>query len=258
MSVDRMKSRFRDAPGVMISVHRGCWGPLPENSAAAVQAASAFDVVEVDVRLDALGDAYFMHDRSLLRMTGWDEAANGVAPGLLDDLRLKSGAGGETEPLTAHSVPRLEDGFAAICAGGAIFDLDVKLREDLVAVATQVSALGMAARATLKIDVETRADIAELKSLEAAFDIMVMAKVRLECDADLDIVRALKDADLAVVEVVHSDVELLRHACKIGGASMRVGVLTIDPAHSCGLSDTRAKRDPDAVCAVTCPLQIRA
>lgn len=247
MSVDRMKSRFRDTSGVLISVHRGLWAVHPENSAPAIQAAAEWDVVEVDVRLDDTGRAFFMHDRNLLRTTGWDEPSNGAPQGMLADLRLKAGAGGEGAAQTDVGIPFLADGFDALGRSNAIFDLDVKRREDLVAVAEQTAALSASDRATLKIKVESRADIADLKTIEAAFDIMVMAKVELHSDRDLSILRALKDADQAIVELKFADFALLERACDIGGTLMRIGALTINVSHSLDLNDHRAMTTTDRV-----------
>ena len=77
MSVAALKSRFREDPSrVMISVHRGRWNPLPENSLAAIRAAAAWDVVEVDLRLASDGTAYLMHDDTLERTANHPAASS--------------------------------------------------------------------------------------------------------------------------------------------------------------------------------------
>lgn len=247
MSVSNMKARFRAQPRPMISVHRGLWGEAPENSCSAIQAAAKWDVVEVDVRLDGEGRAFFMHDKSLLRTTGLDMPSNGVDPYRLRDLKLLSGAGGDGARATSEAVPWLSNGFAALDGTNAIFDLDVKRPEDLPAVAREVAGLGETDRATLKAKVESPEDILALKKLEKDFGIMVMAKVQLGDARVLDILRALKAADVAAVEVKYASLDLLAAACVIGGDTMRLSVLTLDIVHNCGLCDDLALANPDAV-----------
>ena len=247
MSVSEMKARFRAAPRPMISVHRGLWSQAPENSCSAIQAAAAWDVVEVDVRLDGAGRAFFMHDQTLLRTTGLDVPANGVDPIVLRDLKLMPGGGGAPADATSEPVPWLSNGFAALDGTNAIFDLDVKRPEDLGAVAREVADLGECHRATLKAKVASPTDIPALKELESAYGVMVMAKLQLNAKADLDMLHALKAADVAVVEVKYASLDLLAAGCAIGGDQMRLSVLTLDIVHYCDLSDRRALENPDAV-----------
>ena len=242
-----MKARFRDMPGrVMTSVHRGLWGPLPENSLAAIRAASDWDVVEIDLRVDGAGAAYVMHDDTLERTTGHPSATSGADPDVLAGLRLREGAGGNT-PLTDQHIPTLADAASAIVGTGAVFDYDVKRAEDVRQVAEELARLGIADTGTLKIDVTGSDDIRTLKALEADFGVMVMAKVGIRDTADLDVIQTLADADQAAVEVSYASLPLLAQACAIGGDAMRLGVYTLDGVHCCGMSDGRAVNTPDAV-----------
>lgn len=247
MSVAAMKARFRNVPSVTVSVHRGAWGPLPENSLAAIRAAADWDVIEVDVALDANGDAYLMHDDTLARMTGHPGLSEGADPRVLPTLFLREGAGGAAAALSRQHVPRLTEAFAALEGSDAIFDLDVKHPENVPAVAAQVARLGGQDRATVKIDVGSLADIQALKELETRHGVMVMAKVTLRNAGDLRLVRALRDSDQAVVEMWFDDLGLVARACAIAGNVTRIGTYTLDPVHCCGLSDARALKDPDAV-----------
>jgi len=247
MSVYDMKARFRAAPCPMVSVHRGLWREAPENSCPAIQAAAKWDIVEVDVRLDRDGRAYFTHDQSLLRTTGVDVPSDGVDPNVLRDLNLLSGAGGLNVSTTSEKVPWLSDGLAALDGSNAVFDLDVKRPEDLPLVAREVAILGKADRATLKTKVVSAADIRALKDLEATYGVMVMAKVQLKDLNALDTLRALEAADVAIVEVKYASLDLLEAACAIGGDTMRLSVLTLDIVHNCDLYDSLALADPDAV-----------
>ena len=247
MHVEAMKARFRAAPQqVTVSVHRGRWGPLPENSAAAIREASAWDVVEIDLRLDENGTPYVIHDASLLRTTGASAASDGAKPGLIDVLFLKEGAGGDAATMTDEGVPYIEAAFDAL-GPNAVFDLDVKRDQDIEPVAAYIASLGQQGRATLKIDVANMADIERLHTLEHNHDIMIMAKLALRTDADLAVMEHLRDADVALVEVWFADLAVLEQACAIGGESLRVGVFTLDGIHCCGMSDANALADPDAV-----------
>ena len=247
MHAQAMKARFRAAPeNVTVSVHRGCWGPLPENSAAGIRKASAWDVVEIDLRLAENGRPYVIHDPSLTRTTGAWAASDGAEGDLLDVLFLKEGAGGDDAPMTDEGIPFIEDAFAAL-GPDAVFDLDVKREQDIEAVAAYVAKLGQQGRATLKIDVPTEWAIPRLRALEEKYDIMFMAKLPLRTEQDVAVMEILRAADVAMVEVSFQTIELLEKACAIGGDDIRVGVFTLDGIHCCDMSDANALADPDAV-----------
>ena len=246
MHVENMKARFRAARHVMVSVHRGLWGPLPENSLPGIRAASDWDVVEVDVQLDAQGNPYLIHDDTLTRMTGADAASDGADPTLISSLRLKEGMGGDDAAFTDEPVPDLAAAFAAL-GPDAVFDLDVKRDKDIEPVATHVVRLGGQGRATLKIDTPDARAIARLQSLESNYDIMVMAKLMLRSKADLDLMEQLRAANVAMAEVYYGSLDLLEQACAIGGDVTGIGIYTLDGIHCCGMADAKALEDPDAV-----------
>lgn len=247
MSIAAMKARVRSGPGVWISVHRAAWGPLPENSLAAIRTATRWEVIEIDAALDAEGRAFLMHDDTLERMTGNPAETDGADPALIASLWLREGAGGAGARVTGEPIPRLDEALAAIAGTGAIFDVDVKREKDVPAVAAQIAEAGGQDRATVKIAVEDAAGIAALKALEAEFGVLVMAKVDLHTEADLALIEALREADQAQVEMWFADMALLEAACRIGGPGLRIGTYTLDPVHCCGLSDAAALKDPDAV-----------
>lgn len=243
-----LKSRFRaNRRHTMVSAHRGLWDPLPENSMAAIRAASLFEVIEIDVQLDRHGVPYLLHDPTLDRMTGVAGDAGGVDPSLRAGLRLRQGAGGDAARMTEEHVPTLDEAFRALDRTGAVFDLDVKRPQDVEAVAAAVAGLGCQDLATLKIDVATPKDIARLVALEEAYDIMVVAKIRLASRDDLPLVVSLREADVAAVEVWFDDLNLLGRATAFAGDLMRFGTYTLNDVHCAGLSDARALRDPGAV-----------
>lgn len=243
-----LKAWFRARPReALVSVHRGLWHPLPENSLSAIRAAYRWDVVEIDVRLDADGTPYLMHDASLERMAGEKIGSDGLAKAHRSRLRLKAGAGGASEPLTDEHVPTLGEAFDALASSGAVFDLDVKRPQDIEAVGAAVADLGRQDLATLKMEVTSAKDIAALVALEKRFDMMVMAKLHLRSRDDLALVVALREADVAAIEVSFTDLNLLRRATSFAGDLIRFGTFTLDEVHCCGLSDRFARRDPGAV-----------
>lgn len=243
-----VKARFRAHPRyVMVSVHRGLWDPLPENSISAIRGALNCDVVEVDVQLDAEGTPYLMHDETWDRMTGLSVTTAGADPYLRRTARLREGAGGADAAMTVEVIPTLEDAFLAIDRTGAIFDLDVKWDEDIEAVAEVVEGLGCQDLCTLKVDIRRIDDIAGLVELERRYDIMVMAKLKLRSKADLALVVALREADVAAAEVWFDDLNLLRSATAFASDLVRFGTYTLDPVHCLRLSDRNALSQPGAV-----------
>ncbi|MEM9426454.1 MAG: glycerophosphodiester phosphodiesterase family protein [Pseudomonadota bacterium] len=243
-----LKARFRARPRKpMVSVHRGLWPAFPENSLSAILAARSWDVVEIDVQLDRHGTPYLMHDDTLTRMTGDAHATGVIGPDHRAKLRLKAGAGGAAEPFTDEPVPTLEQAFNVLEGSSAAFDLDVKHAEQIDAVGAAVADMGHQNMATLKMDVASAEDIAALVALEKRYDIMVMAKLRLQSRDDLALVVALREADVAAVEIWFDDLNLLRRATSFAGDLIRFGTYTLDDVHCCGLSDSIAVKDPGAV-----------
>lgn len=243
-----LKAWFRARPKQpMVSVHRGLWQAFPENSLSAILAARSWDVVEIDVQLDRDGTPYLMHDDTLARMTGDAHQVSAIDARHRETLRLKTGAGGASAPLTDEPVPTLEHAFAVLEGSGAAFDLDVKHADQIDAVAAAVADMGRQDMATLKMDVASGEDIAALVALEKRFDIMVMAKLRLKSRDDLALVVALREADVAAVEIWFDDLNLLRRATSFAGDLIRFGTYTLDDVHCCGLSDSLAVKDPGAV-----------
>ncbi len=247
-TLSAMKSRFRTKRRhVMISPHRGLWDPAPENSLAAIRAATRWDAIEVDVRVDRTGTPFLMHDQTLLRMTGQPVTASDVTPDDLRAFRLRTGSGGTSASPTQERIPTLDEAFAVLEGTLAFFDLDVKRREDTETVAGVVASLGCQDLATLKVDVASVGDVAAVAELERRYDIMVIAKIMLRSKADLALVVALREADIAAVEVGFWDVNLLASATAFASDLIHFGTCTLDANHYCGLSDSLALNNPRAV-----------
>lgn len=229
----------------MISVHRGLWSVAPENSLAAIAAARVYDIIEIDTQVARDGVPVVLHDPDLTRTARSPLRPRDTDHATLVAQALLHGAGGPEAGLTNQRLPTLSQ---ALDAAGpkAFFDIDVKYPEEVEAVASYLARRSQPTCGTLKIDANTPAEIDRLLSLQQRSGIAVMAKVTLP-QAGTDQIRALKNAGVVAVEVWFDDLEMLGAACAIAGDAMAVSTYTLDPVHCCGLSDSRARSDPDRV-----------
>jgi len=203
-----LKARYRAGPAAMIVAHRGAWDAAPENSRAAIRAAAAFDVVEIDGRLAADGGVVLMHDETLLRTTEDARAVAGVTADEIRALRLRHGRGGPEAAVSEERVPGLAEALAA--GPWLLFDLDAKSPAETEAVARAAVAAGAADRAAIKIDVADADGLAELAALEARTGLAVTAKLVLRDAESLALVEPVAAADVAVAEVWFDDLDLVR------------------------------------------------
>ena len=92
----------------LVIAHRTCPRDAAENSLAGISKATELgaDVVEIDVRLSSDGEPMLMHDRWLLRTTGWPLRLDWVRRSIVTRMRLNR-SGGER-------VPSLAEGLAAL------------------------------------------------------------------------------------------------------------------------------------------------
>lgn len=236
--------RARSA-AALISVHRGLWGPAPENSRAGIREGSAIGIVEIDVQLAADGVPVVMHDTSLVRMTGLDRVAGEVSSQEISTLTLRQGLGGPEAGLSTETVPTLAEAIDSAPAE-TFFDFDVKHSAEIEDVARFLAENGYADRGSLKIDVRSESDIHALRTLEDQFGLMVMAKPVLSKDT-LPLISALAEEGVAASEVWFDDLGILAEACARAGDRMAISTYTLDPVHCCGLADNGALKDPDAV-----------
>lgn len=247
-SLSAMKSRFRaHVSNVMVVAHRGDWGPLPENSLAAIRAAARWDGIEVNVRLDGNRTPCLVNDSDLMRVSGQPVSASEHTASTRDGLRLRSGAGGAGAAPTDHYIATLDQAFAAVDGTGAILELDVKDAGEMDEVAHVVASLGCQDLAVFKRDVRGPGDIAALVAFERRYDTMVAARIELRSKADLGLVVALRHADVAAVEIAFSDINLLASATAFSRDLIRFEASTLDARCNCGLSDSLARRQPRAV-----------
>jgi glycerophosphoryl diester phosphodiesterase len=229
----------------MISVHRGLWGSAPENSLAAISGAGDYGIIEIDTQLARDGVPVVIHDPDLVRTTGKAMRPRDTDHTTLVAQFLYDGLGGANASLTEQKLPTLADALAG-AGPNAFFDIDVKYPTEIEAVAQMLARSNQHLMGSLKIDTRTPADIENLLSLQQRFGVMVMAKVVLP-EAGLDHIRDLTKAGVAAAEVWFDDLGQLSEACHIAGNNMAISTFTLDPVHCCGLTDTRALSDPDAV-----------
>jgi glycerophosphoryl diester phosphodiesterase len=241
------KQRFRKALGshgrkAAISVHRGLWGPAPENSRAAIFGGSELGIVEFDIQLAADAVPVVMHDDTLDRMTGISGAVSETPAHLITSLRLREGDGGSDASLTNEKVPLLDE-ILHHAPKGAYFDFDAKNPGEIEQIAAYIAARQASGRGSVKIDTLDASDVGVLCELERRHGMVVMAKVVLS-DAGIRHIVALRDAGVAAAEVYFDSLEQLAEACSVAGDDLAISTYTLDPFHCCGLSDSLALADP--------------
>ena len=243
---EQFRERWRSRPSkALISVHRGLWGPAPENSREGISKGAAFGIVEIDVQMAFDGVPIVMHDSDLVRMTGDQRDVRDVSSDEIASLPLLQGDGGSDAIPSSETVPTLSQVLDA-APEGIFFDFDVKHPHEVEAVAKFLADHGFHQMGSLKIDVESEADIAHLADLENQFGIMVMAKVVIS-PSSLPLFPLLADAGVAAAEVWFDDLDLLAQASRSVGDTLAMSTYTLDPVHCCGLSDKRALVEPQAV-----------
>ncbi|MEI4473525.1 glycerophosphodiester phosphodiesterase family protein [Frigidibacter sp. MR17.24] len=242
-------SRATRTPRVAVVAHRGHWDAAPENSLAAIVAAAeaGCTVAEIDIRRTADGALVLMHDASCRRTTGHDLAPAAATLAELSALPLLARDGGPGAAPTAQTVPTLAAALA-VARGRIFLDLDLKDLSLAPEVIAAVRAAGAEDRVDLKARVETAEDCRRLAALQAESGIAMMAMARFTaatCAARLD---ALAAAPPFMVEASFDDADLLPAICaRLNRLGTAVWVNTLDCAHDCGLSDSAALADPDAV-----------
>lgn len=229
----------------MISVHRGLWGPAPENSLAAISAAAPFGIIEIDAQMAADGVPVVIHDPDLMRTAGVDLIPQQTDHNTLTAQKLRAGAGGPKAQWSDQYIPTLEQALKA-AGSDAYFDIDVKYPEEVDAVAAALAQMGLGHAGSLKIKTSTSSDIEQLLGLQKRCGAMVMAKVTLP-DAGLDHIKELVEAGVAAAELWFDDLGQLADACALAGDQMAMSTYTLDPVHCIGLSDARALQDADQV-----------
>ncbi|MEM7320951.1 MAG: glycerophosphodiester phosphodiesterase family protein [Pseudomonadota bacterium] len=236
--------RARTAPA-LISVHRGLWGPAPENSVQAILDGVSVGIVELDVQLASDGVPVVFHDDGLDRMTEAGGLLNSLDHRSLTGLELRQADGGPDNALSGQFVPDFQSLLSRL-PDSAFCDFDAKLEHEAEPIAAEIARLGQQSKGSIKISTSCPADIERLLALQNRYGLMVMAKVVLP-KAGLDHMRALVSAGVAAAELWFDDLDQLASACAIAGSDMAISTYTLDPVHCCGLSDAQALVNPDRV-----------
>jgi glycerophosphoryl diester phosphodiesterase len=232
-----------------IVAHRGAWHHAPENSIAAIENAVAggYDIVELDIRQSADGGLFILHDDTLERMAGIDRIPEEMTIAEISSLRLRMADGGPDQPFTTETIPTLEQVLETV-RGRIFVDLDLKDREMMGIVAAKVKELGMADQVDLKAPAGTPEALSWLAGQRGIDGIpfMGMAFFREEsadrtAEAILSIRPFMCEAKFDRLETLAGQHQRLRE----GGISLWVN--TLDQVSCCGLTDSAALADPDAV-----------
>lgn len=244
--VDFIRSAVR---GCAIVAHRGAWHHAPENSVAGIEAAIAIgcQVVEVDVRRSADGVLFLMHDDTLERMAGRDVVAQSLTGAELAATQLFAGDGRTPEALTDHKIPTLSEALEA--ARGRIFvDLDLKDPRLFPEVVAAVDDMNMAGEVDLKARVDSPEARAWLAAQGDLRGIAFMAMARLTDDGGDEIAGVLEEMAPFMCETKFESLAALeRQRARLEKANISIWVNTLDPVSCCGLTDSAALADPDAI-----------
>jgi glycerophosphoryl diester phosphodiesterase len=237
-----LQARGRSA---LISVHRGLWSQAPENSLAAIRAAAGYGIIEIDAQLSCDGVPVVIHDADLIRTTGLAGRVSDTDHASLTALPLLEGDGGPGAATTKETLPTLDQALRA-AGPDDYFDIDVKHPHEVEAIAAFLARNDLQTRGSLKISTANPGDIDRLLSLQTRYGMMVMAKVNLP-EVGPAHIRDLTRAGVAAAEVFFDDLDQMTEACQIGGTDMAISTYTLDPVHCCGLCDSLAQSDPEAV-----------
>ena len=202
-------------------------------------------MVEIDVQLSADGVPVVIHDTTLDRTTGRSGQVRALPAEVLTKTPLEG-----TEELLPDLSSALEAGGDAL-----LFDVDVKLPEELPPVAAFLSSHPSRARLILKADVSCQASLDALLDLQSSCGITVIAKTILSEPNQIELLEAIKAAEVAAIELGFKDLTLLQEAVNIG---VPITTYTLPDVHCAGLSDALALKDPSAVWGVLAEAGVRA
>ncbi|MFA5321328.1 MAG: glycerophosphodiester phosphodiesterase family protein [Smithella sp.] len=126
-----------DSTGPLVAAHRGAHKDAPENSLAAIRAASLLgaDFVEVDVRHTLDGVLVLMHDSNASRTTGLDAEINTLTYAQVQQLTLLNSDSSDPE---TTQVPTLNEALTLASEVSVMLYVDIRTdRDDLVVAAIQ-------------------------------------------------------------------------------------------------------------------------
>ncbi|WEX08040.1 glycerophosphodiester phosphodiesterase family protein [Chelativorans sp. AA-79] len=235
--------------GCAIAAHRGAWHAASENSVEAIENAIAagYEIVEIDVRQSADGHLFLMHDETLERMAGRAEVAERLGIAELKAIRLREADGGEGRATTSATIPTLREALEV--ARGRIFvDLDLKDRDLMPRVITDVVDMGMGSQ----VDVKARVDSSEARQWLAGMGDMrgvpFMAMARFANGNAAELTDVLEAMAPFMCETKFDRIETIaERKLRFADARIAIWVNTLDPVSCCGLTDSAALADPTQV-----------
>ncbi len=232
-----------------IAAHRGIWRDAPENSLLAVEAAiqAGADIVEIDVRRSADGGLFLLHDETLQRMAGIDEAPETLTSAQLAVTMLRNRDGGEGNDMTGERLPSLRQVFE-LTRDRIFLHLDIKDRTVIPDVIACARDMGVAAQVDFWGNLRTAEDLAWVRETVSPHGVLFMAKSRIgarHAEAELDLLFRLAPA---VCEVCFDRIEDIAalHA-RARPAGMALWANTLDSVAFAGFTDTAAMQDPGAI-----------
>jgi glycerophosphoryl diester phosphodiesterase len=232
-----------------VVAHRGIWRNAPENSLSAIQRAidAGYDVVEIDIRRNADGGLFLLHDDTLERMCGLDQAPEALASSDLAVLRLRDRDGGEGNAFTLERLPSLAEVFE-LTRNRIFLHLDVKEREVIPDVIALAKAMGVEHQVDFWASLKTEKDFCWIAKTILPHDVLFLAKTRLNVPGAATQLALLHDLSPAVCEIYFDRLEELAALKDLTrNTGMALWVNTLDSVACAGFTDTAALADPDAV-----------
>jgi glycerophosphoryl diester phosphodiesterase len=232
-----------------VVAHRGIWRDAPENSLVAIEAAihAGCDVVEIDVRRSADGGLFLLHDKTLQRMAGIDEAPEALSSARLASLTLRNRDGGESNEMTAERLPSLQQLFD-LTRDRIFVHLDVKDRAIIPQVIACARDLDVAGQVDFWGNLRSTDDLAWVRETVSPHGVLFIAKSRIGAthpEADLGLLFQLAP-DVCEVCFDHIDDIAALHP-RARHAGMALWANTLDSVAFAGFTDTAAMQNPDAI-----------
>ncbi|KOF17152.1 glycerophosphodiester phosphodiesterase [Ensifer adhaerens] len=232
-----------------IVAHRGIWRDAPENSLLAIQRAidARYEVVEIDIRRNADGGLFLLHDETLERMAGLDAEPEHLSSRQLSGLSLRNRDGGAQNAFTTEKLPRLAEVFE-LTRDRIFLHLDVKEREVIPDVIACAKAMGVEGQVDFWASLKSEKDLAWIREMIEPHDILFMAKTRLNVPDAATQLALLSELAPTVCEIYFDN---LKQLSALDGplleSGMALWVNTLDCVACAGFTDTAALADPDAV-----------
>lgn len=239
--------RAPTSPHVMVVAHRACWRDgAPENSISAINACLSIgvDVLELDVHRTKDGALILMHDETVDRTTTGKGRVENLTLAQIRGFKLRAGAGGPGALQTGEGVPTFEEAMLAV-KGRALVNLDAKayVYDDAFAILERTAT-------TDHIIMKRRVSLGEAPLVsQAPFDRVFGMPLIDQARGNAPALLAAQGVQKPIAyEMIFSDLSYLQTAIPlIERQGVRIWVNTLHPEISAGLSNARARTDPEGV-----------